>query len=373
MAPPHVAIDGRLWAAYWTGTSSYLRGIGRALWARTSGYRYSLLTGGDGRGQPVTEDDDVDETVFDPPHLMDEMWEQVSFPTYLASKGTDALFAPGGVIPLAREFAAIPVIHDLGFLHHPEYYEPRLGEYLARWVEVSCRTAEMVICNSGFTRRAVMEEYGVPQARCRTVPPAPGPGFSQEGPEDEPKAIKEEFGLQTPYLLAVSSGGRNKNLPGLLEAFQLLIESHPDLPHVLAVVGPPGSVREEAGQRGVETRVRAVGRVPAGWLAALYRCAEAFVFPSLYEGFGLPPLEAMACGCPVVTSDRAALPETVGEAALLCDPADAEQMCELLANLAEDPDLRNEMAGRGLERAGGYTWDRSAALVERVFEEVLGD
>lgn len=371
---PHVAVDGRLWGSYWTGTASYLRGVTRALGNDPGGLRYTLLLSDNVDAEPFMANPGWHVVRTGATHLMDDVWEQVALPTEVAAAGAQVLFAPSGTVPLARDFAAVPVIHDLGFLHHPEFYRDRLRRYLSKWVRLACLTSASVVCNSEFTRGSVMEEYGVKAHQCRTVYPAAGPLFQAAAATGERQRIMDRYGAEPPYVMTVSSGGPNKNLPRLLEAMGLIWEEMGFGGLRLVIVGPErasGTVVNFAPDLVEENKVVLAERVPAEDLAALYRTAGLFVFPSLYEGFGLPPVEAMTCGTPVVASDRASLPEVLGDAALLCDPEDTAALADAMATVLSDEKVGTRLRRVGLEWVRRYSWKRSARLLADLFVEVV--
>ncbi|MCH2173234.1 glycosyltransferase family 4 protein [Myxococcota bacterium] len=228
---------------------------------------------------------------------------------------------------------------------------------LREWREFGPHVARIVAV-SRFGAEEVQRAFGLPAAR--VVPIHHGVDHDVYRPDGE-RMVRER-----PYLLHVSSYQRKKNLERVLNAHQGLPETErPDL--VLVVPGHPGGWPE---RRGVEWITRALD---SQQLARWYRGAQAFVFPSLHETFGMPILEAMACGCPVLTANTTACPEVAGDAALLVDPRSTDALGEALGRLTEDDALREDLRGRGLERAAGFGWDRTAALHLELFRAVVGE
>ena len=246
------------------------------------------------------------------------------------------------------EAPSVVTLHDLQHLDLPAMF-PR-GERAFRraaW-HPSIRGADRVIVISDFVRRRAVELLGVDEQRLRVVPQ--GLDHERLGPSSEERE---------PFLLYPARAWPHKNHARLFEAFALVRADRPGLRLVLTGGGDFGSLPE-----GVESR----GHVPDGELVSLMQRAGALVFPSLYEGFGLPPLEAMACGCPVACSNAAALPEVVGEAARLFDPYDVDDIAAAVREVLEDP---GEWASRGLVRAGGYSWETTARLTDAVYADLL--
>jgi glycosyltransferase involved in cell wall biosynthesis len=181
-------------------------------------------------------------------------------------------------------------------------------------------------------------------------------------------------GIAEPYILWVGTQEQRKNVVAVLDAFTRVAERHPLL--TLVLHGPNGWLGDEVGEglrlRGMHTRtIVSEGSLPRSELAALYARAAVFVYPSLYEGFGMPVLEAMACGTPVVTSNISALPETAGDAALLVDPLDDEALAECISRIIDDPTVAEDLSRRGQKRAAGFTWAESARRTWAVYEEVV--
>jgi glycosyltransferase involved in cell wall biosynthesis len=200
-------------------------------------------------------------------------------------------------------------------------------------------------------------------------------GTEMKGPPREKvELVQARHGVRSPYVLWVGTLEPRKNLERTVQGFAHAV-TEAELDEVqLCLVGPRGWLRGDPGEllAGRRDRVRWLGSVPRDELPALYAGAEAFVFPSLAEGFGLPVLEAMACGAPVVTSDRSALPEVAGDAALLCDPTDPGSIGEAVGRVLRDRDLAGRLRRAGLERAAGYTWDRMARETASRYRELVG-
>jgi glycosyltransferase involved in cell wall biosynthesis len=254
-------------------------------------------------------------------------------------------------------------IHDLTLEQYPEY-RPR--EYL-HWLyrtaaRLSVKRASLVLTVSAFTGREVRAYYGADAARVRVTGNAVDPSFHREQDMDRLAAVRERYGLPPRFVLAVGVGRPHKNLEVLVAAFARL---DPALAPALVLAGEvdrrfPDGVAACIDAAGLGDRVLRPGIIREADLRALYSLADVFAFPSLAEGFGLPPLEAMACGTPVVAANSPAVSETVGDAALLFDPRDPSGLTEQLSRALRDSQLRVSLIRRGVERAGGFTWERVA-------------
>ena len=269
----------------------------------------------------------------------DVLWYLRTLPRKAARDGVDVLHCPGHRGPLRSRVPLVVTLHDLAVLRHPETFNRWTRNYsrilLPRIVEAATR----VIAVSSFTASEAVELLGVDDAKIRVVPHGVEPPFEPEG-----QAVTGE------YALAVGTVEPRKNLPRAVEAAQKAgIE--------LRVVGPEGW-----GDVGVQT----LGFVSDEVLAALYRGAQCLVFPSLYEGFGLPVLEAMACGTPVVTANFGATAEVAGDAAVLVDPYDVDAIA---AGIEEARRRRDELRAAGFQRARGFSWDEAARRTLEVYRE----
>jgi glycosyltransferase involved in cell wall biosynthesis len=283
-------------------------------------------------------------------HRAGHAWEQLALP--LLARRADLLYCPANLAPLASRRNAV-VIHDLAALAHPEWY----GRTYAAWQGVVlpavARRARLVLTVSRFARDEIVERLGVPAASVAVVPNGVSGAFS---PSTDPGPAREALGLVRPYVLALATRSARKNIAVLGEAAAAL---RPLGIELVTAGGGRGYLRGGELPPG-----RALGYVPERLLPGLYAGALALAMPSLYEGFGLPCLEAMACGTPVVAADRAALPETCGGAALLADPGDPEAFAAALLRAATDESERARRTAAGRDRAAGFTWQRTAQLTD---------
>jgi glycosyltransferase involved in cell wall biosynthesis len=295
-------------------------------------------------------------------HLARLAWTHLALPRLLARDGTNVLINTIPEGPLVSSVPQVTVVHDLIPLDFPAEY-PRQQLYLRRLVPAMLRRARMVVAVSEATRQRVMAAYGLPPARVRTVLN----GFDAELFCPEGPAVGDG-GL--PYVLFVGNLLPHKNLPRLVEAFA---GAAARTPARLVVVGggrPDAIAQLCALARRVGATVEIRQFVPSTELAPLMRGARALVMPSLAEGFGLPAVEAMACGTPVIGSNVSALPEVVGDAGLLVDPRDVAALTDAIARVLSDDRLRKELSARGLERATRFSWARCAAELLSIVCEV---
>jgi glycosyltransferase involved in cell wall biosynthesis len=275
------------------------------------------------------------------------------------------------LLPL-RSIPTVLTVHDLIFKHLPEHHKLLNRVYLNLTLPLYCRRATCIIAISECTRRDVMAAYDLPPEKVMVIHEAADPRFRAQTPE-RVAAVRERYGLPERYILFVGTIEPRKNLARLLHAFEALHAD--DLCDALVIVGQRGWLYgdffAELESSPLREKVFLPGYVPDEALPAVYAGARALAFPSLYEGFGLPVLEAMACGTPVACSSTSALPEVAGDAALYFDPTSQGSIVEALSQLLRDPDLRGELVRRGLERATQFSWDRVATETEAVYDAVM--
>ncbi len=298
-------------------------------------------------------------------------WEHLALPAAVRRDHLDLFHGPVNVLPRGLPCPAVVTIHDLAFLRWPEHLPRRRYHYLAHEVRAAARRAARILAVSQSTKSDVVTMLGIAPERVAVTPLGVDDRFHPM-PPDRITQWRNERGCHRPFILAVGTLEPRKNLPTLLRAFSRLT---PQIPHDLALVGPAGWLTGEL-QATLERlrlgdRVRLTGYVADAELPFWYAAAEAFVFPSFYEGFGLPVLEAMACGTPVITSNVSALPEVAGDAALLVSPNDDAALAEAILRVVTDPALATALRQRGLERARPFTWHRTAVETVAAYREVL--
>jgi glycosyltransferase involved in cell wall biosynthesis len=301
-------------------------------------------------------------------------WEQAILPLRLRRYRIDVLHSPHHHTPLVLpppRPRRVVTVHDVTFLLLPERYPPVRRLYMEAVTRASALVADAIITPSQTVRDDLVRTLRVPAERLVAVPEAAAARFAPASEEAQAR-VRQRYRLPGRFVLSVGSREPGKNRGRLLHALALLRGQ--GLACDLAVVGQP-AWRYEAEAAlvqslGLHGCVRFLGYVPDNDLPALYSAAEAFAYPSLYEGFGLPVLESMACGTPVVTSNVSATAEVAGDAALLVDPRDTRALADALARLLSDEALRGELRARGLERAGQFSWERAAKETQLIYELV---
>jgi len=302
------------------------------------------------------------------------LWEQAALPRALKALGADLLHSPHYTTPRLAPCPVVATFHDMTYLLTPELHPRFHRRFFPPMMRASARRAARILNISESTRRDMLRLLPITAGKATTTLLAAGPVF-RVAPAGEVAEACARFGL-TPgrFLLYVGVLEPRKNVPLLLQAYARIAARFPDSPLVIA--GKKGWMYEEifaqVSALGLSNRVVFTGYVAEEDLPRLYGGARAFVYPSRYEGFGLPVLEAMQCGCPVVTSDVSSMPEVAGDAALLIDPDDAGGLADALARVLTDDALVADLSRRGIARAAGFSWERCARETRAVYEAVGG-
>ena len=277
--------------------------------------------------------------------------------------------------PLVCPVPIVVSVHDVSFLEHPEYFRRERALQLQLTVARTVRRAAKILTVSEFSRASILKAYGdVDEDKVAVVPNAAASEFRPISHESAAAAVRARFAVNGPFLLGVGDLLPRKNQIGLIRAFARLLRAYPQFAHNLVFAGKETwfahHVREAARESGVADRIRFLGFVSDTELLQLYNACDVFVFPSFYEGFGLPALEAMACGRAVVCSSTSALPEVVDGAALLFDPYSVDEMVRAMADLLLDLELRARMERLGLQRAAHFSWQNAAQQTLEVYHSV---
>jgi len=277
--------------------------------------------------------------------------------------GLDVFHSPDFIPPRKTRYKCVITVHDLNFLVYPHFLTSDAARYYGQ-IDQAVRRADRIIAVSESTRRDIVRLIGAPENKITVIYEGANPIFRPLDNKDEiRKSLQRKHGISGDFILFVSTIEPRKNIPTLVRAFrQLLDDYHIDVSLVLA--GRKGWKFDEVfatiEELGVQDRVFCLGRVPTVDLVWLYNTARAFAFPSFYEGFGLPPLEAMACGTPVVVSNVSSLPEVVGDAALKVDPEEVDELTVALWRLVSDEALRTDLIEKGLRRASTFSYEKMA-------------
>ncbi|TMC22190.1 MAG: glycosyltransferase family 4 protein [Chloroflexi bacterium] len=373
-----IAIDYTAAIRQGAGIGTYARNLVAAMLAQDSNNQYKLLSS----GHPTTEhpfpraENVRGQSIFIPDRYLNILWYRwrAPLPATLFSGPVDIYHGPDFVLPpLGKKVRKVVTIHDLAFLEHPEYAVPSLAAYLKKVVPEAVAAANVVAAVSTEVQRTLIEHLQVPPEKLTVIPNGVGPHFRRITDPLILNAARHKFGLKHPLLLAVGTMEPRKNHLGLIKAFHMARQQKQG-PAMLAIVGGPGWLYDETrklvSDLQLEHKVRFLGRVSDLELITLYSIADSFAFPSFFEGFGIPPIEAMACGTPVITSKTSSLPEVVGDAALLVDPSDIADIAQAIVRLTQDADLCATLQQKGYQRAKEFTWEKSAYKMLNLYQRL---
>ena len=368
-----VAIDARKLHDFGIGT--YIRNLLRHLARIDSETEYVLLTAPADLDVAATLAPNFRAVLEDSPNY--SLREQWHVPWVLHREKPDVFHAPHYVLPQAVPCRSVVTIHDCIHLMFPQYLPNRAAYAYARgsmWT--AARKADRILTVSEASKHDILRFFKVAPEKIEVVYNAIDERFWNVPAPEDIERVRERYQLAYRFVLYVGNIKPHKNHVRLIEAFNML-RGRPGFDDVrLLIIGDEISrlpaLRRAVHMYKLHKEVRFLGYQPDDTLAILYRIASVFAFPSLYEGFGLPPLEAMACGTPVVTSNVSSLPEVTGGAAVLVDPHDVGSIADGIAQVLDNPGLAAEMRQKGLERARHFSWERSVARTKGVYQEVGG-
>ena len=361
MTEAHLAVDGSGLARPWAGVGVYTMEILRALAAERPGSRFTVYT----TAEPPADEPAL---AFHRPPAARLIGRHVLWPARLRRLRAHLYFGPAGLLPLRGVgLPAVLTAHDMAIYRHPEWFPG--GQTLSTRLVVprSMQRADAIVAVSASTARDVSELFGVEDGRLEVVPEGVSGRF-QPMPAERLDDVRRRLGLPGRYILFVGTIEPRKNLPTLLDGWSRMRGRPP-----VVVAGTWGWRCEDVRERleRLAPEVRVLGPVSGDDLPGLYNLAACLAHPAWYEGFGLTPLEAMACGVPVVASGVSSLPEVVGDAGLLVDPADVEGWTDALERVCGDVEVAATLRRRGILRAAEFTWSRAAQRTWRVMDRVM--
>lgn len=296
----------------------------------------------------------------------------VAFPLALRHAHIDVVHVQN-IAPLSSLRRAVVTVHDIGYERYPQFYRPGEVKWLRLIMPLMVRHAALVLTGSEYSRQDIVRRYRVPSEKVVVVPYAAESIFHPVRDDARLHAVRARYDTGESFILCVSGIQPRKNLKTLIDAY-VQLRQRGTIQHKLVLVGGKAWLYDEtftaARDSGYDQDLVFTGLVPDDDLVALYNAADVFVYPSIFEGFGLPPLEAMACGTPVITSNTSSLPEVVGAAALLIDPLDREQLAIALARVLSDATLRARLSAQGLQRSNAFSWERTARMTLDAYRHV---
>jgi glycosyltransferase involved in cell wall biosynthesis len=387
-----IGINAFYLGAATTGSGQYVRHLVRQLTRLGNESEYVLITNIEWRMQDTSHSHSPFSILHSPfciPHPVPtpfdsisenlaKLWfEQVSFPRACRRQGVDLAHVPYFASPLFPTTPTVVTVHDLIPMLLPAYRGSILVRLYTLLVAIAAKRADMVLTDSQASKWDIVHLLDIPAERVRVIYLAADDTYQPVLDEHRLAAARQKYGLPESYLLYLGGFDQRKNVPTLLKAFAQLARFSGAFLVVAGRLPEEGSgffpdPRPITQELGIEERVVFAGWVPEEDKPALYSGARALVFPSFYEGFGLPPLEALACGTPVIASNRGSLPEIVGDGGLLLEPDDVKGLAEAMEKLLNDDTLWEDLRGKGLAHAARFSWEKAARETLAVYQEVKG-
>ena len=305
--------------------------------------------------------------------LLGMLWMQVVFPLKLLFFKADILFCSGSIAPIFSPCPVVLTIFDMSFMRYPKTCDFMFRVYLKVLMRFLKYRVAKVITISKFSKSEIVELLNIPESKITVTYLGSSRIFKTIHSEEKIKEIKKSYSASENFILNIGTLEPRKNVISLIEAFSILKEKY-GLIHKLVIGGKRGwyydTIFEKVKELGFGNEVVFTDYIPENVLPLLYNAADLFVYPSLYEGFGLPILEAMACGCPVITSNSSSLPEVVGDAAILVNPLSVDELAQAMLKVLKDNELRSKMVEKGLQRAKMFTWEKTADEILTVLKNV---
>lgn len=301
------------------------------------------------------------------------LYEQLLFPFRIWRERIDVLLSTGYICPICLPCKSIVVIYDLNWFFHPEEFSPLARFFWKLLVTLSAKRSDLIITSSENSKKDISSVLNVKKNKIRVVYGGiDRKKFYLAKDKEIVSKIKDKYQIKNKLILTVSASYKFKNLTKLIEGFNTLLKKAQSLQLLIVGLGGKGKpeIEKQINEFNLDHKVLVAGWVPEEDLPLLYKAAEMYVHPSLYEGFGFPVLEAMACGCPVVSSKSASLPELVGNAGLQVDAKRPTEIRKQMERLLSDIKLRNELKKRGLTQADKFTWEKASSEMLSIFHQL---
>ena len=365
-----ICIDARLVFYHQAGIGQYILRLTQALAQINRDDAFVIFKSRKDKTPTIGQANFKQQKLWTPSH---HRLERLAMSVELAPFALDVLHSPDFIPPAWTRCPSVITMHDLAFMLYPRLLTRDSARYYCQ-VDVAARQADHIIAVSESTKRDTIRLLGVPQSKITVIYEAAHPLFTPAPDDYAREFVRAHYNLPQEYLLFVGTIEPRKNLPTLLRAFRRLRDDY-KTETILAVAGARGWLVEEVDKVIAELNlgdaVKFLGAVRNEELVYLYNAAKLFILPSFYEGFGLPPIEAMACGTPVVVSNVSSLPEVVGDAGILVNPADVEALTVAMWRVLTDEKLRRELRDKGLKRAQVFSWERTARETLAVYHRVV--